>query len=139
MAGGRVSDAFADMIVKALVTRDVSVLPSSYFFGLTLELPSDDNGTGLVAPTPDEYLRVEVLADDTSWVSSGVGSRMMVNDVSISFPLALIDWGNVVGYTMYDSLVDGVFLGYGLLNPYIITAGLRPVLPAGTVAIRLPV
>jgi hypothetical protein len=138
VVGGYVSDAFADIIVEAVLTRDVSNIPTSYFFGLTLELPTDQNGTGLEAPTPDEYARVEVVAEDASWVSSGVGSRMMVTDIDILYATAVTDWGNIKGYTIYDSLVDGVYLGYGVINPYIITAGMTPRLPAGLVAVRLP-
>lgn len=138
MAGGRVSDAFADIIVNAILTRDVSAIPRSYFFGLTLELPSDQNGTGLVVPTSAEYSRVEVVANNTSWNSAGVGSRTMVTEVDIIYPLAVTNWGNLKGYTIYDSSVGGLFLGYGLINPYIITAGMTPRLRAGSVAVRLP-
>lgn len=138
MAGGYVSDAFADIIVNSVLTGDVTNIPASYFFGLTRELPSDQNGTGLVIPTPAEYARVEVVVQSASWISAGVGSRMMVTAVDIIYPQALTDWGNIKGYTIYNSLTDGVFLGYGLINPYIITAGMTARLPAGSVAVRLP-
>lgn len=138
MAGGRVSDAFADIIVDAIFTRNISVIPTSYFFGLTLELPSDQNGTGLVIPTPAEYSRVEVVAANTSWVSAGVGSRTMFSAVDVVYPTSLTDWGNIRGYTIYDSLIDGVFLGYGIINPYIISAGMTARLPAGLISVALP-
>lgn len=138
MAGGHVSDAFADIIVNAILTRNLSAVPSSYFFGLTLALPTDQNGSGLVAPTPSEYGRVEVVASNTSWVSSGVGSRMMVSNVDVVYNVVVTDWGNVQGYTIYDSLTNGVFLGYGLLNPYMISVGMKARLPAGLIAVTLP-
>ncbi len=109
MASGHVSDAFADIIVNAILTRDISAIPTSYFFGLTLELPSDRNGTGLVVPTPAEYARVEVVAENASWVSAGVGSRTMFTNVDIVYPEAVTEWGNIRGYTIYDSLTNGVF------------------------------
>jgi len=139
MAGGYVSDAFADIIVEAILTCDVTKVPKSYFFGLTLELPSDQNGTGLVDPTPTEYERVEVLAESISWKSVGVGSRTMVTGLDIVFPQAVTDWGNIKGYTLHDSLTEGMFLGYGAIVPYIISAGLTARLPAGSVALRLPI
>lgn len=138
MAIGHISDAFADMIVKAVLTRDASGLPASYFFGATLELPTDQNGSGLVVPTPLEYGRVEVVAENASWISSGVGSRMMVSNIDVIFAQAVTDWGNLKGYTIYDSLTNGVFLGYGILNPYIILAGTRARLPAGLIVVDLP-
>lgn len=138
MAAGHISDAFADIIVDAVLTRDITNLPSSYFFGLTLELPTDSNGTGLVPPTPAEYSRVEVVAQNASWASSGVGSRMMVSNVDIVFPVAVSDWGNIKGYTIYDSLTDGLFLGYGTFSPYVISSNMRARLPAGLVAVSLP-
>lgn len=138
MVGAYVSDAFSDIIVNAILTRDISYMPLSYFFGLTLEIPSDQNGTGLVVPTPAEYARVEVIANGTSWISAGVGSRTMFSSVDIVYPKAVTDWGNIKGYTLYDSFVGGIFLGYGLINPYIITAGMTPRLRAGSVAIKIP-
>lgn len=138
MATGRISDAFADIIVNAILTRDITDLPTSYFFGLTLELPTDQNGSGLVEPIPTEYARVEVVAENASWISSGVGSRSMVSDIDVIYETAITDWGNQKGYTIYDSLTDGVFLGYGIINPYIITAGMRARLPAGLIAFALP-
>jgi hypothetical protein len=139
MAGAYVSDAFADIIVNAVLTRDVSAIPTSYFFGLTLEVPTDQNGSGLVVPTPAEYARIEVTAESTSWNSAGVGSRVMVTEVDIVWEEAVTDWGNIKGYTIYDSLTDGVYLGYGLILPYIISAGMTARLPAGSVAVRLPI
>lgn len=138
MAGGYVSDAFADIILTAVLKRDISVIPTNYFFGLTLVLPSDKNGTGLVAPTPAEYSRVSVTAATASWVSAGVGSRTMFSNVAITYPMAVTSWGNVLGYTIYDSLTNGIFLGYGILDPYIISAGLRARLPAGSISVALP-
>lgn len=132
-----VSDAFSDIILKAILTRDISVIPTSYFIGLTLELPTDNNGTGIVPPDAPEYTRIEVVSEDTSWESSGVGSRMMVSDVDVIYEQAASDWGNIKGYTVYDSLNDGVFLGYGVLNPSIILAGTRARLPAGLIAVAL--
>lgn len=139
MTGGRVSDDFADIIVEAIFTRDLSRVPTSLFFGLSLELPTDQNGTDLVEPTPAEYSRVEVAMTDISWISAGVGSRMMTTDIDITYEMAVVDWGEVHAYPFYDALTDGIFLGYGLLNPYTILAGMIPRLPAGSVSVTLPV
>ena len=138
MANGCVSDTFADMIVNAILERNVSAIPTSYFFGLTLDLPTDKNGTGLIAPTPVEYSRVEVVAQNTSWISAGVGSRTMLSNVDILYEQAITDWGNVKGYTIYNALTNGIFLGYGVINPYTIRAGTRARLPAGLITIALP-
>lgn len=138
MANGHVSDAFADLIIRAVLTRNVSILPASYFIGLTLELPTDQNGTGLVPPAVLEYGRIEVVAEDSSWISSGVGSRTMVSNIDVIFAQAITDWGNLRGYTIHDTLTDGLFLGYGIINPYVLLAGTRPRLPAELIAVALP-
>lgn len=138
MATGQISDAFADIIANAILTRNITALPTSYFVGLTLELPTDQNGTGLIPPIPAEYSRQEVIAASASWASSGVGSRMMVSDVDVIFALAVTDWGNLRGYTIHDSLTGGVFLGYGIINPYVILAGTIARLPAGLIAVAFP-
>jgi len=138
MANGYLSDYFADLLIRAWLTRDSSILPYSFGIGLTLELPSDRNGTGLITPEPIEYNRVEIYADSNSWISMGVGSRSMETNIDLIFESASEDYGEINGYTIYDSLNDGNFLGYGITNPYTILAGMKPRLPAGTVILSIP-
>ncbi len=137
MANGYISDAFADLIVKAILTRNVSILPTSYFFGLTLEVPTDQNGTGLVSPDALEYNLIEVVAEDASWISSGVGSRMMVTNIDVVYNQAVTDWGEIKGYTIYDSAEALTLLGFGFTVPYTITAGMIARLPAGLIEVSL--
>lgn len=136
MANGHISDLFADKIAKAILTRDITQIPTSYFIGVTLELPSDANGTGLVVPTAPEYARVEVVAQNASWASLGVGSRGMQINVDVTFAVATVSWGELRGYTMYDQA--GVFLAYGITQPYTILTGTQVVLPAGLIQVSLP-
>lgn len=138
MANGHLSDLFADLLIEAWLTRDVSLLPSTYYIGLTLELPTDANGTGLVAPEAAEYARVPLMADVASWASLGVGSRAMETTFDTTFEVAMVDWGQINGYTLYDSAVDGVFLGYGITNPFTVLAGMSARLPAGAIVIAQP-
>jgi hypothetical protein len=136
MANGHVSDLHADSLVRAWLTRDISVLPTSYWVDLTQELPSDENGTGLISPTGCS--RVELVLESDSWVSMGAGSRSMETAVDVLFDAADVDWNQILGYTLYDDPVSGLFLGYGLTNPYTILAGMRARLPAGLIVISLP-
>lgn len=137
MISGNISDAFADIILNAILTRNLLSIPTSYFFGLTLELPIDTKGTGLLAPSPAEYSRVEVPAINTSWVSAGDGSRTMFTKVDVTYAKASTEWGNIKGYTIYSARVGGLYLGYGITNPYIISAGMTPRLPAGLISVKL--
>ena len=136
MATGHISDAFADILLKAWLTRDISLLPSSYWVDLTMALPSDNAGLGLISPTGCS--RIELVANNSSWASMGAGSRSMDTIVDVLFNIAVVDWGQILGYTLYDGPVSGLFLGYGVTNPYTILAGMRPRLPAGLITVTLP-
>lgn len=138
MANGHLSDLFADILLQSWLTRDISLLPTEYYVGLTLDLPTDNNGTGLLVPDSEEYTRVLLPAESASWVSLGVGSRSMETAVPIMFEKALTDWGELNGYTLYDSLVDGMFLGYGIITPYTILTGMIARLPIGAIIITQP-
>ena len=137
MANGHISDEFADRILAAVLTGDVSGFPSELKVGLTLELPSDANGTGIEVPIAGEYAPVTVPVDVSSWNSMGVGSRSMESAVHVVFAQAEEDWGQILGYTLYDQ--DDVYLGYGIINPFIITEGMIPRLPTGLIVITMPI
>lgn len=138
MADGRITDAFADKLVKAWFNRSVTGLPTSYYIGLATTLPTDQNGTGLVVPSNAEFARIGASANTTNWVSMGVGSRQMSLNIDLLYATAVTDWGEIVGYTMHDTLTAGTFLGYGVTNPFTILAGMRARLPAGSVTIKIP-
>lgn len=138
MANGYLSNAFADTVVAAVFAGDTVSLPSSFWVGLTLALPTDGEGTGLEAPTAAEYARVAIPCDGASWASMGVGSRSIESAVDVDFPIALTEWGLILGYTLYDAVTDGVYLGFGITNPYIVTIGSRLRLPIGTIVGALP-
>jgi hypothetical protein len=136
MANGHISDSFADTILSAVFTLSWN-LPYGCYIGLTLELPSDANGTGIVAPTASEYAQVWLPFDSSSWASMGVGSRSMETVVDTVFATAVEDWGQILGYTIHDPY--GVYLGYGIVNPYTITPGMTARLPAGLIVITMPI
>lgn len=136
MANGHISNVFADILLKTWLTRDISLLPSSYWVDLTMALPSDNAGLGLISPTGCR--RIELVANNASWASMGAGSRSMESAIDVLFDIAVVDWGQILGYTLYDDPVSGQFLGYGVTNPYTILAGMRARLPAGLIVISLP-
>lgn len=136
MANGHISDAFADTILSAVLQMSWS-LPYGCNVGLTLELPSDANGTGIVAPTAPEYARVWLPFDYYSWTQMGVGSRAMETAVDTIFETATEDWGQILGYTMHDPY--DVYIGYGIVNPYTITTGMTARLPAGLIVVTMPI
>ncbi|MGV8972722.1 MAG: phage tail fiber protein [Rhodoglobus sp.] len=138
MANGHLSDAFADILLNAWLTKDATALPASMWVGLTLALPTDSNGTGIEIPTAVEYERMELPMVAGSWESMGAGSRSMATAIETAFFPADTDWGQILGYILYDSDIDGTYLGYGILNPYTIRAGMTAKLPAGAIVITLP-
>ena len=134
MANGYLSDAFADSLLAAWLTG--TALPASYFVGLTLALSTDNTGTGIEIPDAGEYARVEIGANAGSWTSMGAGSRSIESAVDLAFPTAVTDWGQILGYTLHDPSSN--YVGFGILNPYTITAGMVARLLAGTIVITLP-
>jgi hypothetical protein len=138
MANGYLSDAFADLVAAAVLAGDTAGLPASFWVGLTLALPTDGAGTGLVAPDAAECIRVEVVCEGASWTSMGAGSRSMTSAVDVEFATAVTDWGYVLGYTLHDAATDGVYLGFGITNPYLVVAGMKARLPAGAIVVTLP-
>ena len=136
MANGYLSATFADTLLLAWLTHSVD-LPGEYFVGLTLALPTDDEGTGIEIPDAIEYARAVIPADADSWASMGEGSRSMESSVTVAFPTAETDWGQILGYTLHDQYEN--YVGFGILNPYTITVGMTPRLPAGTIVISLPI
>lgn len=135
MANGYLSNAFADAVLAAVFTGDYSGLPANYWVDLTLALPTDGVGTGLVAAGCG---RVQIPADGASWTSMGEGSRSFESAIDVVYPTADEDLGQVLGYTLYDAETDGIYLGFGITNPLIITAGMTPRVPAGLIVITLP-
>ena len=141
MAVGHISDTFADRIAFATFTRSITPLPSSYFVGLTLALPTNQNGSGLIAPTQIEYGRIEVVAAGPSWTSMGAGSRAVSLSLLLLYAKALTDWGQILGFTLYDHLTSELadnYLGYGVLNPYTIKTGMRAQIRPDTIVVSLP-
>lgn len=141
MAVGHISDAFADRIALAILTRSLTPLPLSYFVGLTLALPTDQNGSGLLAPSAAEYGRLEVVAEAASWTTLGDGSRTMSLSLNLIWALAITDWGQILGYTLYDDLTSievSSYLAYGVLNPYIILAEMTPNILPDTIHLAFP-
>jgi hypothetical protein len=137
MANGHISDIFADNILAGVFTANWN-LPQGCNVGLTLELPSDVNGTGIVVPDAPEYGPVWMPFDDYStWASMGAGSRSIESAIDVVFEPATVDWGQILGYTLHDSY--GVYLGYGITNPYLIKTGMTARLPAGLIVITMPI
>lgn len=130
-----ISDAFSDILLKAWLSRNVSELPSNYYVGLTLAVPTDQNGSGILEPPNEEYSRLRVPAQSSSWESLGPGSRLMTLRLDLVYPQAFTDWGEILGYTLHDALTGGNFLGYGVTNPVTITSGMRAHLPPGSLVV----
>lgn len=136
MANGYLSDAFADLVLAAVLAGATGGLPASLWVGLTTVLPTDGEGAGVVEPAAAEYGRVELPCDAGTW--SSMGARSMETAVDVEFAPALTDWGQILGYPLYDAETAGVYLGYGVLAPYIVTAGMRARLPAGLIVVTMP-
>lgn len=133
---GFLSDSFADDMLMAMFAGDASKLVPEFEVGLSLEIPIDGTGTGLIEPNDPVYERVVLPADPASWSSLGVGSRKIATAVNVTFAKATEDWGQIQCYVLYDS--SSRFLGFGLTKPFTILTDMTPQLSIGTVVIELP-
>ena len=133
---GFISNSWADDWLKIIFNGDTSKILANVKIGLSSELPTDHNGTGLVVPPQAEYAPVTVPITSTYWQSLGVGSRKFANALDISYPAAVTAWANIQCYTLHS--MTNVYLGYGLLTPIDVVAGTIFNLPPGTVVIEIP-
>lgn len=93
-----------------------SLQQKTLYLGLFLSLP-DKTGAGGEEVTNASYQRQLITFDVP------VDSEMS-NDAEVVFPLALDDWGEVVGYGLWDAQSGGQLLWYGeMVNPLMVYTG----------------
>ena len=92
--------------------------PTTVYVGLSLTTPGAD-GSNVTEPAANAgYTRI-AISNDTSHFHAAPGQpptgERQSNTLAIQFPVATLDWGQVVAVVLYDSPSGGFFLGYGLL------------------------
>lgn len=74
--------------------------------------------------TGNGYQRRLVIASPQNWIPPVSGNGTFTNNENFDFPIPTSDWGNVVGWGMYDSLTSGNLIFFSALDvPKIINIG----------------
>lgn len=88
------------------------------YVGLSITTPTED-GNMVTEPTDSSYIRTEIKLDETFFKEPING--VTENIAPIVFVEATGDWATgatkITNWTLYDSLVGGKLLAYGLLTP----------------------
>ena len=89
--------------------------------------------------TSTGYARVELNPDDDHWAAAGTSTDGTThNDEAITFPEALLDWGTVTHFGIYDAASSGELLIYAQLTaPRTITAGSTPSFAIGALTVQV--
>lgn len=102
--------------------------------GVTAE--GTDSAVG-VEPSAGAYGRVEMANDDTSWPDAA--GSVKANGAEVLFPTATADWGEIVGWEMWDdetATAEANRIMYGTLaEGIVINTGDRLVFDVGAITI----
>lgn len=117
------SDYLENKLVDQLFRGQAYSFPSTLYFGLLTEAPSDASAGTEV--TGGSYARVGVAASlanfagtqgaGTTAASSGT-SGTTSNNGSVTFPAPTANWGTVTHVAVYDAAASGNMLAYGALT-----------------------
>ena len=89
-----------------------ALTPPTIYMGLSTTEP-DEDGSSVAEPSGNAYLRVQTSVDD--WSAASDGSLDNANE--IVFPMATGSWGTMTHFVLFDAVVGGNMLAFGLLSP----------------------
>lgn len=113
--------------------------PTDYYVGFSTAA-FDRAATGAasdeVTDVATGYARVHIDNDAVTFSAPvGSGPTSVSISIDVAFALALIDWGTVLSYYLYDDPAFGMgnaLSGGDAVTPYPVTAGTTPVIQAST-------
>jgi hypothetical protein len=133
-----VSQYVRDKIVGWLFGSAFGAAPTAYV-ALCTTAPTAIDGTGLVEVSGGSYAR-QAVGGSGALSTSGSGTsalRQASASGTITFPVATLNWGTIVGVAFYDALTNGNFLGYGdLTASQVVNSGNQFVLSAGNLTFQ---
>jgi hypothetical protein len=127
-----------DKIVGWLFGSAFGAAPTVYV-ALCTTAPTAIDGTGLVEVSGGSYAR-QAIGGSGAASTSGAGTsalRQASTSGAITFPVATLNWGTIVGCAFYDASSAGNFLGYGdLTASQVVNSGNQFVLSAGNITLQ---
>ncbi len=103
------SDYLEGQIGTHLLRTGSWAKPSTIYVALFTTLPAED-GTGGVEVSGGSYARVLHGPSDAAWSAPTAGNGEHANASNVVFPSPTGNWGNVVGFALYDDPTAGSFL-----------------------------
>lgn len=97
-------DAVANAVLDRLLGDSSGPIGATAFIGLLLTVPNND-GTGVVEPSGNNYARVSVTNNSTQWPAAVARVKQHAND--ITFNAATGTWGTVTHVGVFDALSGG--------------------------------
>ena len=107
---GGFSDYWENKILDHIFGKG-SYTPPTIYVGLSTADPTDD-GSGLVEPSGNGYVRTQTSASD--WNATSNGS--MDNATDITFEQATGSWGTITHFALFDAPSAGNILAHGALS-----------------------
>ena len=89
-------------------------VPTTVYFGLSTS-PINFDGTGATEPSGNNYSRVAVANNKTTWGNSANG--ILSNLIQIIFPQSSGSWGTITNILLADASIAGNILYYDVLSP----------------------
>lgn len=102
------TDYLEDAILNHVLRNTGYSSPALIYVGLFTTMPSDD-GTGGVEVSGGSYARQNVTF-------AVPASGICANNGLVTFPVATVGWGTVLGMGLWDALTVGNLLYYGTLT-----------------------
>lgn len=125
-----------DMLLKALFYQIVYSPPDMYV-ALWIGNPEEDGlgGTEVSAVGGSGYARVNAYGPSWALASGGI----VTNALPITFAEAIVDWGAVTHFAIFDALTAGNMILYGMLtiSPLPIVMGSIPRFAPDTLVVQL--
>ena len=136
---GFVSHYGTTSMLTSLLARDIAPILTSLWVAATRYVPvAGDSGADIVEPTAASYSRAAYSTGSAYWTIADSG--VLVNAQNITFPTAVTDWANCQGWALCTTATEGMVIAGGRLRrPFLAAAGVQPVMPAGTLQLRVRV
>lgn len=120
-----VSDYFRNKLIDWMLRGQAFTPPSTVYVALNTVNASHAAGSGTEV-SGGSYARVGISSSLANWagtqasgsttISSGTGATAVTsNNVAVTFPAPTAGWGNIVGFTIWDSSSGGNMLFFGAL------------------------
>jgi hypothetical protein len=128
---------FTNAAEAALLDAIFSTLGASgsLWLGLSTTTPAED-GTGVTAPSGNNYSRVAFTTSNFAAASGGAPSTK-ANSAALSFPEATGSWGTVTHVTVHNHATAGAVQAFGSITSQAVVSGNVVSFDVGDLVFRL--